>query len=203
MIVDLAAFVKNQKHICSKESGMQSLSLFDIVLSISSLVVILILGVLIVFFIVKVFSRFFVKSKNMEFLKRNNIATTILLFSIIISAAILCSGTFRTVYQAISYPKNVTEINARMVQIAAISGIGLLQVGFSVVVSVGIAFLSTKLFDLMTTGIEEYEEIINNNNISMGLLLGAIVIALTLFIQFPFMKLVSALMPLPEYGVPV
>jgi len=72
-----------------------------------------------------------------------------------------------------------------------------------VLIALLIAFLSTKLFDVLTRGVDEYREIREKNNPAVGLLLAGIVVALTIYIRFPFSALVSSLIPLPQYNIPM
>ncbi len=161
----------------------------------------LIFGILAVLLIVLAFSKFFIKGNGVDFLKENNVAVSILLVSVIISTAILCSSTLMTVQQNISISSRVAD-NVRTVYVIKTIGFGILQFILSVFMSLLIAFTSTKLYDLMTVNLDEYKEMVHNKNIAVGLVLAGIVFSLTIFIKFPFAALVGKLIPLPQYMIP-
>jgi uncharacterized membrane protein YjfL (UPF0719 family) len=159
-------------------------------------------AIVIIFLIVRIFSGIFIRSRSLEFLQQNNMAASILLVAIVISTAILCANTITTVHQNLDLSAHIPD-NIRTAYFLQTIGLGFLQLILSVVIALLIAFLSTKLFAVLTKGVDEYREIREKNNVSIGLLLGGIVIALTIFIGFPFSALVSSLIPLPEYNIPL
>lgn len=175
---------------------------FDYLFLILFLVVDLVVGVIIIYFIVKVFSSVFIKSKHLEFLQENNLASTILLVAIVISTAMLCSNTIMTVHQNLHLTAHIPS-EARVSYVLQTTALGLLQVILSVLIALFIAFISTKLFDILTKGLDEYREIREKNNLSVGLLLAGIVIALTIFVGFSLSALVAALIPLPQHVIPI
>jgi len=175
---------------------------FDYLFLILFLVVDLVVGIIIIYFVVKVFSSVFVKSRQLGFLQENNLASTILLVAIIISTAMLCSNTIMTAHQNLHLAVHIPN-EARVSYVLQTTALGLLQIILSVLIALFIAFISTKLFDILTNGLDEYREIREKNNISVGLLLAGIVIALTIFVGFPLSALVAALIPLPQRAIPI
>jgi uncharacterized membrane protein YjfL (UPF0719 family) len=175
---------------------------FDYVFLVLFLFVDLIVGIVIIYFIVKVFSSVFIKSTQLEFLQENNLASTILLVAIVISTAILCSNTIMTVHQNLRLADRIPQ-ESKVSFVLQTSALGLLQIILSVLITLFIAFISTKLFDVLTKGLDEYREMREKNNTAVGLLLAGIVIALTIFVGFPLSALVAVLIPLPQQVLPL
>jgi hypothetical protein len=177
-------------------------TMYDSITLVVLIVMTLLLGILIIFFITRIFSFLFIRSKKMKFLEEDNVSATILLVSILISVALLCSETIMTVQQNLHISAQM-PVSERAPYVLQTAGLGLIQLVLAVIISLGITFIATRLFDLLTKGIKEFKLIAESKNISAGLLLGGMVIALTLFIKFTFSVLVSKLIPLPQYGIPI
>jgi len=162
----------------------------------------LVLGVIITFVIVRVFTSMFIRGEGLDFLQEKNTAASVLLVAVIVSTALLCANTIMTVHQNLHLSAQIPA-GARTPYILQTIGLGFLQLILSVLIALLIAFLSTKLFDVLTRGVDEYREIREKNNPAVGLLLAGIVVALTIYIRFPFSALVSSLIPLPQYNIPM
>lgn len=175
---------------------------FDIVSTILFLLADLAIGVLATVLIAKIFSPLFLKSKGLEFLKKGNAAAAILLVSIIVSAALLCSDTIMTVQQNLHLAAQTPEPE-RSGFVANIALFGFLQVVASIALALFVAIVSTRLFDLLTSGISELKEIRDSGNIAVGILLSGFILGLTIFIKYPFSSLVAFLVPMPAYAIPL
>jgi len=175
---------------------------FDIVSTVIFLFADLLIGILATVLISKSFAPMFLKSKGLGFLKKGNAAAALLLVSIIVSAALLCSDTIMTVQQNLHLAAQTPEPE-RTGFVASIAFFGFLQVLASIGLGLGVAFLSAKLFDLLTKDISELKEIQEGGNIAAGLLLAGIILSLTIFVKYPFSSLVAFLVPMPSYSVPL
>ncbi len=170
--------------------------IYLILLNLASLV----FGVLMIFCTVITVSSLFLGKKASISLSENNTASSLFLVSVIISTAMLSTSTFVVLQQNLHLVNQMPE-HTRIPYILNTMLLALLQIIFTFVLSLLIAFVSTKMYDMMTWHIKEYEEI-RKGNVSVGLLLGGIVIGLTIFIQYQFAALVAALIPMPNYIIP-
>jgi uncharacterized membrane protein YjfL (UPF0719 family) len=149
-------------------------------------------AILLILLITSIVTGVLIKDKGI--LEKNNVAVAVLAASILISTAMLCSDSLSMAQTAI---KNAITSHMGSSFIMKASVIGLLQLILAVVLALVIAFISVKLYDFMTPNIEEMEEIVKKNNIAIGILMAAIVIALTIFIRAPFSDLLLRIaMPL-------
>jgi|GEM_PF-6176488 uncharacterized membrane protein YjfL (UPF0719 family) len=175
---------------------------FDIVSTVIFLFADLLIGIFATFLISKAFAPMFLKSKGLQFLKKGNAAASLLLVSIIISVALLCSDTIMTVQQNLHLAVQTPEPE-RTGFVASIALFGFLQVLASIGLGLGVAFLSAKLFDLLTKEISELKEIEDTGNMAAGILLAGIIVGLTIFVKYPFSSLVEFLVPMPSYTLPI
>ncbi len=148
------------------------------------LIAVIIVAILLILLITSIVNIMLIKDKNA--LEKNNIAVAILAASILISTAMLCSDSLSMAQNTI---RNSIAGHMGGDYILKAVIISLLLLVLAIVLALVIAFLSVRLYDFMTPNIDETDEIVNKNNIAIGILMGAIVIALTIFIRSPFSDL--------------
>jgi hypothetical protein len=166
--------------------------MMDIVYLLVVLLAVIIVAILLILLITSIVTGLLIKEKDI--LAKNNVAVAILAASILISTAMLCSDSLSMAQTAI---KNAITSHMGSAFIMKASVIGLLQLVLAVILALIIAFISVKLYDFMTPNIEEMEEIVKKNNVAIGILMAAIVMALTIFIRAPFSDLLLRIaMPL-------
>ncbi len=156
----------------------------EIIYLFVALIVVIIVALLLILFITAVINTLLIKEKGI--LEKNNVAVAVLTASIIISTAMLCSDSLAT---ALSSIKNAIIGHMGSAYIIKASVIGLILLVLAVIFALVIAFLSVKLYDFMTPNTDEMDEIVKKSNVSFGILMGTIVIALTIFIRSPFTDL--------------
>lgn len=160
-----------------------TLSLIEIILSI-------LITVVFIFIAYKMLKWLFFRGHD---LRGENLAFTIFTSGIILSFGIILSEILPSITNII----RLSVIQSEAIDSSTIviySGVYLL-IGFiaSVVINASV-FL---LFSILTTGTNEFKEI-KNNNISVAILIVAILISITIILKDSIALLISSLIPYPE-----
>jgi len=164
-------------------SKLFTLSLIEIVLSI-------IVTVVIIFITYKILKWLFFRDHD---LRGENLAFTIFTSGIILSVGIILSEILPSITNII----RLSTTQAEAIDTSTIvlySGLYLL-IGFITAVCINASVFF--LFSMLTTGVDEFKEI-KNNNISVAILVVAILISITIILKDSIALLISSLVPYPE-----
>jgi uncharacterized membrane protein YjfL (UPF0719 family) len=160
-----------------------TLAILEILISIGVTVVI-------IFVSFKILKLLFFRTTE---LSKENMAFTIFTSGIILSIGLILSEILPSITNVIRLSTTQTEI-IDTTTIISYSGL-YLAIGFIMAVFInGSAFL---LFSILTKGINEFKEI-QQNNVSVSILVVAILISITLIVKESIALLISALIPYPE-----
>jgi uncharacterized membrane protein YjfL (UPF0719 family) len=160
-----------------------TLSLIEIILSLC-------ISVVIIFLSYKILKWFFFRNED---LRGNNLAFTIFTSGIILSIGIILSEVLPSIHNVIRLSTTQSE-TVDMGTIITYSGLYLL-IGFVIAVIINTSVFL--LFSVLTTGVNEFKEI-KENNISVAILVVAILLSITLIAKESIAMLTSSLMPYPE-----
>ncbi|MCW8979833.1 MULTISPECIES: DUF350 domain-containing protein [Altibacter] len=160
-----------------------TLALLEILLSI-------IITVLIIFISYKLLKRLFFKQEE---LAGSNLSFTIFTSGIVLSIGIILSEILPSITNVIRLSLNhVDTIDA--ITVAKYSGVYLF-IGFIMAVFINLTVFF--LFSILTKGVNEFKEI-QKNNLSVAIMVVAILISITLIAKDSIALLISALIPYPE-----
>lgn len=164
-------------------SKLFTLSLIEIVLSIF-------ITVVIIFITYRMLKWLFFRDQD---LRGDNLAFTIFTSGIVLSVGIILSEILPSITNIIRLSTTQTEV-IDTTTIVLYSGLYLL-IGFitAVFINASVFFL----FSILTTGVDEFKEI-KNNNISVAILVVAILISITIILKDSIALLISALVPYPQ-----
>ncbi len=164
-------------------SKLFTLSLIEITLSI-------IISILIILFTYKILKWLFFRDHD---LRGNNLAFTIFTSGIILSIGIILSEILPSITNIIRLSTMQTE-SVDTINIIKYSGIYLL-IGFliSVIINASVFIV----FSILTPGVHEFKEI-QNNNVSVAILVVAILISITIISKDSIALLISSLIPYPD-----
>jgi len=159
-------------------------------LSIIEIVLSLFFSVIIILVTYKILKWLFFRDQD---LRGDNLAFTIFTSGVILSIGIILSEILPSITNVIRLSTTQTE-TIDITNIIKYSGIYLL-IGFliSVIINASVFFL----FSVLTPGINEFKEI-KNNNISVAILVVAILISITVISKDSIALLISSLIPYPE-----
>lgn len=160
-----------------------TLSLIEIVLSI-------LITVVIIFITYKTLKWLFFRDHD---LRGDNLAFAIFTSGIVLSVGIILSEILPSITNIIRLATTQTAA-IEMSTIAFYSGLYLL-IGFIAAVFINAAVFF--LFSILTTGVDEFKEI-KNNNIAVAILIVAILISITIILKDSIALLISSLIPYPE-----
>lgn len=160
------------------------------ILSIIEIILALVSSVVIIFLSYKILKRLFFTKED---LRGDNKAFTIFTSGIVLSIGLILSEIV---------PSITNLIRLSVTQSEAISGISILGysglyllIGFVIAIFInGSVFF---LFSMLTRGVNEFQEI-KQNNMSVAILVVAILISITLIVKDGIALLVSSLVPYPE-----
>ncbi len=164
-------------------SKLFTLSLIEIVLSI-------LITVVIIFSTYKILKWLFFRKHD---LRGDNLAFTIFTSGIILSVGIILSTILPSITNIIRLSTTQIEV-VETATIVLYSGLYLL-IGFIIAVLINASVFF--LFSLLTTGVDEFKEI-KNNNISVAILVVTILISITIILKDSIALLISSLVPYPE-----
>lgn len=167
---------------------------------IGYLILIFVAGLAMAFLTLKLFGKIFLNAGSGQFLRNRNVSAAIFFATVLVSEAIFSGHTIQTIQQNLHASALIPSAE-RLNYLLMTAGLGFLQVVVTFLIVLLIAWTSTKLFDLLTKGISELQEM-GENNIAVGLLLSGLILSLTLLLQQPFGSLVANLVPLPAYQIP-
>jgi uncharacterized membrane protein YjfL (UPF0719 family) len=160
-----------------------TLSIIEIILSI-------LISVSIIFITYKMLKWMFFKDCD---LCGNNLAFTIFTSGVILSIGIILSEILPSITNVIRL--STTQVEATETStIILYSGLYLL-IGFLIAVIINLSVFL--LFSLLTRGVHEFKEI-QKNNISVAILVVAILISITIISKDSIALLISSLIPYPE-----
>lgn len=164
-------------------SKLFTLSLIEIVLSV-------IITVVIIFISYNILKWLFFRKQD---LRGENLAFTIFTSGIVLSIGIILSEILPSITNVIRLSTIQTE-TVDMVTIAKYSGLYLF-IGFIAAIFINVSVFL--LFSVLTKGVDEFKEI-KNNNISVAILVVAILISITLIAKDSIALLISSIIPYPE-----
>jgi len=160
-----------------------TLSLIEIILS-------LIITVIIIFSSYKILKWLFFRDAD---LRGDNLAFTIFTSGIVLSIGIILSEILPSITNIIRLSTTQNE-TINVSTIVLYSGLYLL-IGFVIAVFINASVFF--LFSVLTTGVNEFKEI-KNNNISVAILVVTILISITIILKDSIALLISSLIPYPE-----
>ncbi len=164
-------------------SKLFSLSLIEIILSI-------IITVVIIFVSYKILKILFFRKHDV---RGDNLSFTIFTSGIILSIGLILSEILPSITNVIRLASNQSE-NIEIAAIIKYSGLYLF-IGFLAALIINSSVFL--LFSILTKGVNEFNEI-KNNNISVAILVVAILISITLIVKDSIALLISSLVPYPE-----
>jgi len=164
-------------------SKLFSLSLIEIILSI-------VVTLVFIFVSYKILKILFFKKHDV---RGDNLSFTIFTSGFILSIGIILSEILPSITNVIRLVSNQSETIETMT-IVKYSGLYLF-IGFiaALIINCSVFFL----FSILTKGVHEFKEI-KNNNISVSILVVAILISITLIVKDSISLMISSLIPYPE-----
>lgn len=164
-------------------SKLLTLAIIEILISIG-------VTVAIIFVSFKILKFLFFRNSD---LRGDNMAFTIFTSGIVLSIGLILSEILPSITNVIRLSTTQTE-TLDTVTIVSYSGL-YLGIGFMMAVFINVsAFL---LFSILTRGINEFKEI-QQNNVSVAILVVAILLSITIIVKESIALLISALIPYPE-----
>jgi len=159
-------------------------------LAILEILISLVMTVVIIFVSCKLLKFLFFRSSD---LRGDNMAFTIFTSGIVLSIGLILSEILPSITNVVRILSTQTD-TVDTGKILSYSGLYLL-IGFVMAVFINAsAFL---LFSILTKGINEFKEI-QQNNVSVAILIVAILLSITLIVKESIALLISALVPYPE-----
>ena len=160
-----------------------TLALLEIVLSI-------VISVTVIFVSYKILKRLFFRNED---IRGDNLAFTIFTSGIVLSIGIILSEILPSITNVIRLTTTQTD-SASVGEIAKYSGLYLF-IGFIIAVVINLSVFL--LFSILTKGVDEFKAI-KENNISVAILVVAILISITLIAKDSIAILISSIIPYPE-----
>jgi len=161
-----------------------TLALIEIIISI-------IATVLIIYVSHKILQKLFFKQQKLQ---GNNLAFTIFTSGIILSIGIILSEIFPFITNVIRLAATSEVSTNSTTTIISYSALYLF-IGFIAAVLINVTVFL--LFSILTKGVDEFNEI-KNNNISVAILVVAILISITLIAKESIALIISSIIPYPE-----
>ncbi len=150
------------------------MSVEDIVLQVVRFLVAILFAVAAQYLAIKVFDRTTTRIDELEELKKGNLAVGVVLAAVILSVATIIAGGVSNVV-----PEN---FNITRYDFWSVLGGGILSLGVAVIVAVVALFIALKVFDSMT-GRMDVEKELRKGNMSIAVLLAAVLYATAIVIQ--------------------
>ena len=160
-----------------------TLSLLEIILSIF-------ITVLVIFISYKILTKLFFKN---TILQKDNMALSVFISGFVLSIGLILSEILPSITNVI----RLSSLNSDGIELFTIVKFSLLYLLIGFVAAVLINAAVFFLFSVFTKGVNEFEEI-RNNNVSVAILVVAILISITLIAKESIALLISSLMPYPE-----
>ena len=157
----------------------------------------LLFGTLTLFLFMKVFSALTRNIDDFQEIRRNNIAVALVNAAIIFSVALFIGEAVGAAMEAFknniyNYGGSTTLMYKMKIYI-----IMFIHFALSVVLSFGMLWLSMKIFTMLTTTIDEFAEIKNNNQ-AVAIILAVFIVSMALILKPGVGKLLKGIIPFPE-----
>ncbi|MCK4797933.1 MAG: DUF350 domain-containing protein, partial [Spirochaetes bacterium] len=147
---------------------------------------------IILWFSMKLFMILTTEIDEMEEIKNNNSAISIVIAVLIISLAIILSHPLTTLLNGMVAPPLVSESLRQPFVNMDVLLEGLIELGISIIAAIFIFFFAFKVFSVLTKKIDEIEEL-KSNNIAIAILVSAFIFAMMLLIKAALMPANDAL----------
>jgi len=165
-------------------------------LSVAQLIMSIIVGVMVLyfayFFTVRVFQK---KKYNID---KSNFAFGIFMSSILLSVGIIVSTAYSPSMSLLQILQKTTVDKLSL--FLSFSKYFFMFLGISCAVSFIIIIVSVKLYNLLTVSIKELKEI-SENNMSIALITGVIIIVISIFAKDSLAMIIESLIPYPKIGI--
>lgn len=163
-------------------------------LGIVELILTIIMSIIMVFIGYWAFTLFTKKIKETEELKNKNTAVGILSASVIISMGIMLKSA---VDPSITTLRLLIKGGINLTDILIAVGFFLMFFALTMIIALFVILLSSFLFNKLTTNIDEYTEI-KNNNIGVAIVFGAVIISISILVLDGISAVISGIQPWPE-----
>lgn len=160
------------------------------------LIIVIIMVIVVYFFSFIAFDKLTKNIDENEEIKNNNIAVSVLISSFIFGIMIIIKAVSVNIFQLIA---NFMESDFSFVGLAGITGIVLLFLLFTAVISFLLNWASIKIFMIFTTKIDDMDEI-KANNAAIALIIGVFVISMALIMENGISLLFSSFVSFPQTG---
>ena len=137
---------------------------------------------IILWFSMKLFMILTTEIDEMEEIKNNNSAISIVIAVLIISLAIILSHPLTTLLNGMVAPPLVSESLRQPFVNMDVLLEGLIELGISIIAAIFIFFFAFKVFSVLTKKIDEIEEL-KSNNIAIAILVSPFIFAMMLLIK--------------------
>ncbi len=169
----------------------------DLILFITGLLQILLslfIGIIFIYSASKIFQRFTHGIKDIEELKKNNVAVAIINSALVIALIIIVMNSIETAITIFSNTlRNPEAVFMNYIKTA------LLMLGHIIlagIVALGSIYIGLYVFMYLTKDLDELKEIMENN-IAVSIFLSVIIIALALLLEPGIRTILDALIPFP------
>lgn len=166
-----------------------------IIIGAVELVFSFLLGILTVWIAFRWFARLTGEIDEVGELKKNNVAVGILLSAVLLSTALIVR---QAVYPSMSTLQTYARAGFDWLNVIKLLGITFFCLIFSLALSLSGIWAGIKIFCRLTRDIDEIAEI-GRNNVSVALVLGALIVVMGLFISSGVLSLLSAIIPMPAF----
>lgn len=171
------------------------MNMFVVVVGLIELTLSLLLSVLILFLTFKFFHFITKKIDDIKELKSNNYSVALYNASILFAVAWVAKSSINGAISSITLL--IRNPTTNITDILKTSGIVSLQIVVSVIIAFSGIYISLRMFMALTKNIDEFKEI-KNNNVSIAIILSAIVIIVALFIEPSVKNIIQGLVPYPK-----
>jgi len=167
-----------------------------LLLSVIHLIMAVFVGVMVLYFTYYFTNRIFRKKGIIA--EKNNIAFGIFMSAILLSVGIVVSSAYSPSMSLLQILQKSAV--SRLVLFLDFCMYFLLFIAISLFVSFLIILVSIKFYTFLTTKIEEFQEI-SENNIQIALITGTIIIVISIFAKDSMAMIIESLIPYPTIGV--
>lgn len=169
--------------------------MINIVVGFIELIYTLFLAVITAWLAFTVFSKLTRDLDEIEEVKKNNIAVSVTLGSIIISVGLVVK---KAAFPAVATLQTVIDRGVSFFGIIQILGISLISALISIAVSLAGIWLAVKVFTGLTRNVDELTEI-RKNNMAVAIIIGAIILLLGMFISQGIENIFGSIIPMPSF----
>ena len=160
-----------------------TLGLENIVIGITQLIIAIILAVVSLYIGFAMLSRMTSKIDEEKELAKGNVAVGILVASVFVSIAIVVQSGITGISIGLK-----DAINGNIYSLIA----SIVQLILGIILAVAVIYLALNIFDKLTKGIDEFEEI-RKGNVAVAIELAGVIIAVALIVQSGVLGITSAL----------